>query len=78
LGPDIGDDDFRKLFDIEANSREAAEWLLSPAVRDGLRGERWLGLASRGIDVISSRQGSFDLDKLDPMLALLGEVELPG
>jgi hypothetical protein len=79
LGPDIGDDEFRKHFHIDAQDKDAAAWLLSDRVRARLVSARWLGLTSRGIDVLCWRGGQFfDLEQLDPMLALLGDIDLPG
>jgi hypothetical protein len=79
-GWDVGSEEFRRHYKIEADERQQAEWLLGPDTQERLLADPSVSLGSIGGDILAwydrgyGGEG-FDIGTLEALLDVLDTVE---
>jgi hypothetical protein len=81
-GWDVGSDEFRRHYKVEADDRQDAEWLLGPGTQERLLADPSVSLSSIDADILvwcnrGSGGDGFDISTVDALLEILDTVELP-
>jgi hypothetical protein len=79
---DVGSEEFRHHYKVEADDRQEAEWLLGPGTQERLLADPSVSLCSIGTDILAwCDRGyggdGFDITTVDVLLEVLDTAELP-